>query len=209
MLYGKQAVLILNIKEKKTETDSSKEDVVVEENVDDSKIKSLRFDYFDTLFAYSRAAQTSEIGSTGSRIYLSSLPGGISMYPGEQIQLSYDFDPWYALDNYELSYRSKNPSIATVDEDGKVIAKKKGSTIIELKVEGSNLMASVQITVKSEFVIENRMLIAYKGLGGEVVIPDDEGILYISSYAFCLYDTDISIEITDHNCFNDKENKLQ
>ena len=199
MLYGKQAVLILNIKEKKTETDSSKEDVVVEENVDDSKIKSLRFDYFDTLFAYSRAAQTSEIGSTGSRIYLSSLPGGISMYPGEQIQLSYDFDPWYALDNYELSYRSKNPSIATVDEDGKVIAKKKGSTIIELKVEGSNLMASVQITVKSEFVIENRMLIAYKGLGGEVVIPDDEGILYISSYAFCLYDTDISIEITDED----------
>ena len=199
MLYGKQAVLILNIKNKENETDTSNKDVVVEDKVEDSTIKSLRFNYFDTLFAYSRAAQTSEIGSTGSRIFLSSLPGGISMYPGEQIQLSYDFDPWYAKDNYELTYRSKNPSIADVDENGKVIAKKKGSTIIELKVEGSNLMASVQVTVKSEFVIENRMLIAYKGLGGEVVIPDDEGILYISSYAFCLYDTDISIEITDED----------
>lgn len=199
MLYGKQAVIILNIKDKKSESDSSNKDAVVEDKVDDSTIKSLRFDYFDTLFAYSRAAQTSEIGSTGSRIYLSSLPGGISMYPGEQIQLSYDFDPWYAKDNYELTYRSKNPSIADVDENGKVIAKKKGSTIIELKVAGSNLMASVQVTVKSEFVIENRTLIAYKGLGGEVIIPDDEGILYIGSYAFCLYDTDISIEITDED----------
>ena len=197
MLNGKQAVLILNVKDK--EESSSKEDVIVEENVDDSTIKSLRFDYFDTLFAYSRAAQTSEIGSTGSRIYVSSLSNGISMYPGEQIKLSYDFDPWYALDNYELTYRSKNPSIAEVDENGKVIAKKKGSTIIELKVAGSNLMASIQVTVKSEFVIENRMLIAYKGLGGEVVIPDDEGILYIGAYAFCLYDTDISIEITDED----------
>ena len=197
MLNGKQAVLILNVKDK--EESSSKEDVVVEDNVDDSTIKSLRFDYFDTLFAYSRAAQTSEIGSTGSRIYVSSLSNGISMYPGEQIKLSYDFDPWYALDNYELTYRSKNPSIAEVDENGKVIAKKKGSTIIELKVAGSNLMASIQITVKSEFVIENRMLIAYKGLGGEVVIPDDEGILYIGAYAFCLYDTDMSIEITDED----------
>ena len=198
MLNGKQAVLILNVKDKNDES-SSKEDVVVEDNVDDSTIKSLRFDYFDTLFAYSRAAQTSEIGSTGSRIYVSSLSNGISMYPGEQIKLSYDFDPWYALDNYELTYRSKNPSIAEVDENGKVIAKKKGSTIIELKVAGSNLMASIQVTVKSEFVIENRMLIAYKGLGGEVVIPDDEGILYIGAYAFCLYDTDISIEITDED----------
>ena len=57
MLNGKQAVLILNVKDK--EESSSKEDVVVEDNVDDSTIKSLRFDYFDTLFAYSRAAQTS------------------------------------------------------------------------------------------------------------------------------------------------------
>lgn len=199
MLFGKQAVLILNVKEKVNEDDSSKEDVIVQEGLEDATIKSLRFDYFDTLFAYSRAAQTSEIGETGSRIYLSSLPGGISMYPGEQIQLSYDFDPWYALDNYELTYRSKNPNIATVDEEGRVIANKKGSTIIELRVEGSNLMASVQVTVKSEFVIENRMLIAYKGKGGEVVIPDDEGILYIGAYAFCLYDTDNSIELSEED----------
>ena len=58
-------------------------------------------------------------------------------------------------------------------------------------------MDRVRVTVKSEFVIENRMLVAYKGLGGDVVIPDDEGILYIGAYAFCLYDTDQSIELTD------------
>lgn len=51
---------------------------------------------------------------------------------------------------------------------------KKGTTFITASVDGSNLMAKLRITVNSEFVIENRVLVAYKGLGGNVVIPDDE-----------------------------------
>ena len=43
----------------------------------------------------------------------------------------------------------------------------------------------------------NRTLVAYKGLGGDVVIPDDEGILYIGSFAFCLYTTDRNVELTE------------
>ncbi|UKI49802.1 MAG: leucine-rich repeat domain-containing protein [Clostridium sp.] len=74
---------------------------------------------------------------------------------------------------------------------------KKGTTFITASVDGSNLMAKLRITVNSEFVIENRVLVAYKGLGGNVVIPDDEGILQIGSFAFCLYDTDQSIELDD------------
>ena len=198
-LYGKQAVLILNVKEKTEDSKDHNEDALVDKDVDSTEIESVRFAYFDTLFAYSRAAQTSQIGSTGDRIYINSLPGGVAMYPGEQIQLHYDFDPWYAEDNYEVTYKSKNPNVATVDEDGKVIALKKGSAIIELRVAGSNLMASLRITVNSEFVIENRTLVAYKGLGGDVVIPDDEGILYIGAYAFCLYETDNSIILTDED----------
>ena len=198
-LYGKQAVLILNVKEK---TESSKEhnkDALVDDDVSSTEIESIRFSYFDTIFAYSRAAQRSEIGSTGDRIYISSLSGGVSMYPGEQIQLHYDFDPWYAEDNYNVTYKSKNPNVVSVDQDGKLIALKKGSAIIELQVDGSNLMASIKVTVNSEFIIENRTLVAYKGLGGDVVIPDDEGILYIGAYAFCLYETDNSIILTDED----------
>ena len=197
-LYGNKAILILNVKEKVDDQQSTNSDTIKAEDFNNAKIEDIRFSYFDTIFAYSRAAQTSEIGSTGSRIYVSSLPGGVSMYPGEQIQLAYDLDPWYVEDNYKLKFTSKNPSVAKVDpETGAVTALKKGTTTIVLSVEGSNLMASIKVTVKSEFVIENRVLIAYKGLGGDVVIPDDEGILYIGSYAFCLYETDNSIELSE------------
>lgn len=189
---GKQAVLILNVKENKNSTNN-----VVSSDVSSEKIKDIKFSYFDTLFAYSRSAQTSEIGATGGRTFISSLNGGVSFYPGEKIQLAFDFDPWYAKDNYEFTYASSNPLVATVDQDGIVTGLKEGSTYITLSVKGSTLLAKLRVTIKSEFVIENRVLVAYKGLGGEVVIPDDEGILYIGAYAFCLYDTDNSIELTD------------
>ena len=188
----KQAVLIINVKENPDKKEARK-DI---DNYEDEVIESLRFSYFDTLFAYSRAAQTSEIGSTGDRIFLRSVPD-LSFYPGEKIQLHYDLDPWYVEDKYNLSYSSTNPTVATVDEEGVVTGLSKGTTTIVLSVEGSNILAKVRITIKSEFVIENRMLIAYKGLGGHVEIPDDEGILYISSFAFCLYETDRTIELPE------------
>ncbi len=190
-IYGKKATLIVSVKAKTDEVKATNLPPVTE-----AKVESLRFSYFNTLFAYSRAAQTSEIGETGDRNFLSSM-NTVSFYPGEKIQLFYDINPWYVDDNYEKTYESSNPSVAIVDQDGVVTGLKKGSTTISLKLNGSNIMATVRISIKSEFVIENRMLIAYKGLGGNVVIPDDEGILYIGSYAFCLYDTDRDIELTE------------
>lgn len=191
----KQAILIINVKPR---SNSAESDTGKVGDIEDAKINSIRFSHFETLFAYSRAAQTSEIGTTGSRNFLSAT-GGISFYPGEKIQLFHDLDPWYAEDSYELSYESTNPLVASVDENGVVTALKKGSATIVLNVKGSNLKARVRLEVKSEFVIENRMLVAYKGLGGDVVIPDDEGILYIGAYAFCLYTTDQSIELTEED----------
>ena len=199
-LDGRQAILLINVKAKKNQTKARVDERKSANNssASDSTITSIRFSYFDTLFAYSRAAQTSEIGETGSRIFLNSL-SGISFYPGEKIKLGYDFDPWYAEPNYELTYKSMDPSIAMVEQDGTVTALKEGTTTIVLSVSGSNLMAKIKVNVKSEFVIENRTLVAYKGLGGNVVIPDDEGILYIGAYAFCLYDTDNSIELDEED----------
>lgn len=195
-ITGKQAILIVNVK-KKAEVAKA---AVTQDAVyaSDAKIKSIRFSYFDTIFAHAKAAQTSQIGSTGDREYLISEPN-LSFYPGEQIKLSYDFDPWYAEDKYELTYESTNPRVATVDQNGVVTGLKKGRTTITLNVKGSNLKAVLPIEIKSEFVIENRTLVAYKGLGGDVVIPNDEGILYIGAYAFCLYEIDKTIEITDRN----------
>ena len=215
---GKEANLIINVRERKKSAFAPQEDTALMAEIPDAvrpgrdlrvmakdsgqsasseKIKDIRFTYFDTVFAYSRAAQTSKIGQTGDRIYVSSLEGGIAFYPGEQIRLSYDLDPWYVADRYKITYASTNEKIATVDETGKVTALRKGTAYITLNVEGSNIMDRIKVTVNSEFVIENRTLIAYKGLGGDVVIPNDEGILYIGAYAFCLYDTDRSIELTE------------
>ncbi len=166
------------------------------ENVETEAIKSLRFSYLDTVHAHARAGQTagldtSNIGTTGSRTFISSLPGGVSCYPGESFRLSYDLDPWYVADRYKLTFKSDNTEVATVTEDGIVTALKKGTANISLQVEGSNIMAELRITINSEFVIDDaRTLVAYKGRGGEVTIPDDEGILYIGSFAFSLYTTD-------------------
>ncbi len=181
----------------------------VTDDYTNATVESMRFSYFDTLFAYSRAAQTSEIGQTDSRMYVSSLPGSgangrvVSLYPGEKIKFEFDFDPWYAKDNYDFEYASSNGDNVKIEQDGTMTALKEGTSTITLtpihKATGnkSNVRASISVTVKNEFVIENRMLIAYKGLGGEVVIPDDEGILYIGAYAFCLYDTDYTYELPE------------
>jgi len=202
-LEGKQTNLLINVKARPdagAKERRSANDRNVVDNVEDAYVESIRFSYFETIFAYSRAAQTSKIGETGDRHYLSAMEGGgISFYPGEKIQLFYDLDPWYVEEKYPVTFSSTNESVAIVDENGVVTALKKGSTTIQARMEGSSIRATVKITVNSEFIIENRTLIAYKGLGGHVEIPDDEGILYIGPYAFCLYDTDSSIELTEED----------
>ncbi len=198
-MYLRRATLIVNIKAKPATSSINLASAInMDTNINDARVESIKFSYFDTLFAYSRAAQTSEIGETGDRTFLTSL-SSIGFYPGEKIQLFYDINPWYVDDKYEKVFESSNPNVASVDQDGVVTALKKGNATITLRLNGSNAIARVRLTVKSEFVIENRMLIAYKGLGGDVVIPDDEGILYIASYAFCLYDTDRNIEVTEED----------
>lgn len=193
---NKKAALLLNVKKRPEDETLMKQTLAKVADNKDTRIETLRFDTYDTVFAYSRAAQTNEIGKIGNRSFVNATPN-LSFYPGEQIKLHYDFNPWYAEEKYELTYASSNPLVASVDENGVVTGNKEGNATITLKVKGSNIMATMRITIKSEFVIENRTLIAYKGKGGKVVIPDDEGILYIGAYAFCLYDTDNTIELSD------------
>ncbi len=197
-----QAMIIVNVikrgsdgndEELRTEIESKPDDLTASE----SRIESIRFPYFETIFAYSRAAQTSEIGETGSKMFLNGINNAISFYPGEQIKLYHELNPWYAEDKYELTYETTNDKVASVDQDGVVKALKEGSATITLRVSGSTMMARLSVTVKNPFIIENRTLIAYKGLGGKVVIPDDEGLLYIGSFAFCLYETDNTIELPE------------
>lgn len=163
------------------------------------RLTDIEFTYFDVLKAFIDGADVSEIGETGDRFFFTE-KSSISFYPSEKVKLGYQLEPWN-LKDYELIWSSTNEKVATVDEEGVVTALKEGSATITLKVKiGNNvstLMASVRVNVKSEFVIEGQTLVAYKGLGGDVVIPDDEGILYVGPYAFSLYTTDYTIEITE------------
>lgn len=164
-------------------------------------LKDLKFSYYDTIKAFIDGPERSEIGDTGDRTFFSETPT-ISFWPSEQVQIGYDIDPWN-LDpsRYTLTWSSTNPAVASVDQTGLVTALKKGSARIMLRitVDGrlSNILASVPVTVKDEFIIEGRILTGYKGFGGDVVIPDDKGIMYIGSYAFALYTTDMSIKVDE------------
>jgi hypothetical protein len=166
---------------------------------DADKLEDIKFTYFDTLKAFIDGPETSEIGKTGDRLFFTEKPY-ISFYPSEKVKLGYELEPWN-LSDYELIWASTNEKVATVDENGVVTAISEGNANITLKVKvggrTSSLMASTRVVVKSEFVIEGQTLTAYKGAGGKVVIPDDEGILYIGSFAFSLYTTDYEIKIED------------
>lgn len=195
LVTGQNAAIIINVKAKSNIKNNPKK-ASSKIKVDEAEIDDLRFSYFDTVAAFARGGQISVIGEAGSRVFLSNVES-LNFYPGEKIRLGYDFDPWYAESNYELSFKSSNPNVATVDETGLVEGMAKGTTYITLKVEGSSIQARVRITINDPFVIENRTLMAYKGRGGDVVIPDDEGILYISSFAFCLYITDQDVKVDE------------
>lgn len=169
------------------------------EDLSDNKLTDIEFTYFDTLKAFIDGPDVSEIGEVGQRFFFTE-KSSISMYPSEQVQLGYELEPWN-LKDYELIWSSTNEKVATVDENGIITGLKEGNATITLKVKvdgrTSTLMASTKVTVKSEFVIEGTTLVAYKGLGGNVVIPADEGILYIGAFAFSLYTTDYEIKIEE------------
>lgn len=202
VLDGRKTSVIINVKERPVSLSRDKKSAV---NNDEVSLEELKFTYFTTTYAFLSAGDTSEIGDTGTTHYFTETPK-INFYPGERIKIHYSITPWYLPESrYELVWESSNPDVAIVDQNGNVEAMKKGNANITLRiiVDGkmSNIMASTRVTVKSEFVIEDRTLIAYKGRGGDVVIPDDEGIFYIGSFSFCLYDlnNDIIIDEDDYD----------
>lgn len=163
------------------------------------KLTDINFTYFETLKAFVNGPEESEIGEVGDHFFFTD-KSHVSFYPSEQVKLYYELEPWN-LQDYELIWSSTNEKVATVDDEGVVTALKEGTATISLKVKvggrQSTLMASTRVVVKNEFIVEGNTLVAYKGLGGNVVIPDDEGILYIGAFAFSLYTTDYEIEIKD------------
>ena len=205
---AKYKEIVINVTDNvKTDDPNSGKNVLIED---------LFFSSYETLFAFNSNIDYSHIGRTGSKNYFDG-HYSVEFYPSEKIKLNYELEPWnLSSERYELSWSTSNPKVATVDENGVVTAQAEGKARITLniKVDGktSLLAARLSVEVKSEFIIENRELVAYKGWGGDVVIPDDEGILYIGAFAFSHYDIDHEKEVEkDENGYydiNDKKTAL-
>ena len=178
-----------------------------------TELENIEFISYDTVFAYNGDIDRSEIGRTGGKGFFDG-NYTLNFYPGEQVKLNYLIEPWN-LDpaRYELKWSSSNERVATVDENGVVKGLAEGRTRVSLNiiVDGrqSILQARCTVNIKNEFVIENRELVAYKGLGGVVEIPDDEGILYIGSFAFCHYNLVNDKDVGDDYDFDDKKEPLR
>ena len=191
--------LVVKVSENEIENPNSSKEALIE---------ALDFVSYDTLFAFNSDIDYSEIGLTNTINYFDGNPS-ISFYPSEKVKLNYKLEPWnLAEDRYTLKWTSSNPKVATVDENGVVTAEAEGSARISLQIsidgKTSLLAARCSVEVKSEFIVENRTLVAYKGKGGDVVIPDDEGIMFIGAFAFCHYNLDNEREVEkDENGYYD------
>lgn len=146
---------------------------------------------------YSETSTEREIGVTGGN-YNFAGNFSLSMYPSESVTLKYELDSYFE-GRTDVTYSVGNEKIATVDDKGTIIAQAEGSTIVFLTVtfDGRPTInsAQVSITVKDPYTTNAIYLNSYKGLGGEVVIPDDRGITTIYAYAFSNYkfiDKDLS-----------------
>lgn len=165
--------------------------------------KDIMFTSYETVFAFPDGPEYSRIGDTGDLNPVTP-DTKIEFYPGEKIKLDYAMYP-FNIDpsQYELEWRSSNNNIVSVEQDGTVSALREGTATVTLRVKNlatgrySSIMASMRTTVKSEFIVEGSQLTGYKGLGGDVVIPDNLGILYVGPYAFSLYITDDDIPVDE------------
>lgn len=138
---------------------------------------------------YGLSSSEREIGLNGGKYEFAERH--LSMFPSEIVTLKPTLKKYFD-ERTTLYYESGDEEIATVDQNGKIVARAKGDTIITVSVlfDGNPTFYSegVSITVKDPFTTSAIYLTAYKGLGGYVEIPDDRGITTINPYAFSNYE---------------------
>ncbi len=122
--------------------------------------------------------------------------GSVKVNPGKSIQMSLIADPWYhPMTGLEIEWTSSRPDVATVDENGLVTTKKKGTAVISATVKNSLYGATTIMQVQDEFTVSNYTLSKYNGVGynavdgytvedGVLKIPDDLNVMYIGEEAF-------------------------
>jgi len=135
---------------------------------------------------YSYLSSEREIGVTGGT-YDFDGNYSLSMFPSESVDIIHKLDSYF-MDRTSVTYQSSNRKIATVDENGTIVAQAEGTARITVTVmfDGSktSFTGTISVKVKDPYTTNSIYLTSYKGLGGVVEIPDDRGITIINSYAF-------------------------
>ena len=105
------------------------------------------------------------------------------LHPNMTIALSAFVSPWYA-DNAELKWSTSNDAVVTVDQDGTLTSRTKGTAYITVEAVGnSRLNKRLKVTVSSDYRIINNTLYDYYG-GSECVIPSNLNIMNIDEECF-------------------------
>ena len=104
--------------------------------------------------------------------------GVVEVNPGEEFTLNLETDPWYhPMTDLRLVWSTTNPNVVSVDQNGNVKTLKKGTSVIEAKVEKRSVVgetekwettlyaASVTLKVQNEFTVSNYTLLDYNGVG--------------------------------------------
>ncbi len=147
--------------------------------------------YVDKAY-YFGSSEDRDLGEIGATMLFKGNSYALSFYPSETVTLQYDLDAYFPDPEVtKVVYSSSNSSVVTVDENGTITAQAEGNAsvtaVVYMDGKRTYYSNSVRITVKNPYTTNGFMLTSYKGLGGEVIVPDDLGITEIFSYAFSNY----------------------
>lgn len=161
---------------------------------DPPQVNKAKISQYETIKAYhANSSEDRGVGITGGT-YSFGNEFNLSMFPSESIRLLCEVDSYFP-DSSKLRYVSSRPDVASVSDNGTIVALKKGNATVNVTLEiaypnrtTTFFVGTVDLTIKDPFTTNSIYLLNYRGLGGEVVIPDDRGITTIQSYAFANYE---------------------
>ena len=142
-----------------------------------------------------------DIGLTGYDTYFSrnATAYALSMFPTEKVTILHELSSFDEA-HTRILYESGDSAIATVNDEGQIVAVKQGATTVTVRVmsedANGNLTPtmyerSINITVKDPYERNGPYLTAYRGGGGaDGVVSIDEalGFTEISQFAFSGYE---------------------
>ncbi|MBP3396603.1 MAG: leucine-rich repeat protein [Clostridia bacterium] len=129
-----------------------------------------------------------ELGETGDeRKFNNDASCALTMYTSEAVTLRYRLDAYFP-DATEVTFESSNNKVATVDENGSIVAVGEGFASISIRVlmDGKSTFysKSVSIEVKDPYVTTGPSITHYYGNGGVVQIPASLAVTEIGQFAF-------------------------